>query len=567
MKLFNKGTHRQICVLLFLASFVFASITRADDLYDSFKNPPAAARPVVHWDWPAKLPADKEIIKQLETFKNSGFGGVEITPAEITLTAAKSLKFAADEAKKRDMLVDLVLPWPPTAPSLQPDECAKTISLDKKFLKGPIQFHTDINDLNSKLKTQNSKLMFLRLIPLDQKQFDPGDEFINKIQPNGDADFNIPDGNYVFYTGILNFTRRSDREGGQQSAIDPLNKRAVEKYFNNLSAALAPAFGGNLGDTLHAISFDLVIASDLSSVAIAKGEAKQSQFLAGANWTSDFEQEFVKRRGYDLIACLPVILDDDIADDKTYFYQTVRRTRYDFYKTLAELLNERFLTAFNDFCRGNGVLARLELPENPLSPGFSDANLPFDIPQSKIAHNPQAWNLIASSAAHFADKPLTCCRFSDDPCFFENQQDSFRIHDLAFVSGINQFICTERNSGPKSRIDRNARLSAVFRNSQLNLNPVVKISPANPNLFFINYFTSDRDIFFFTNVDRTSSLSFNAQFETGDKIPWLWDPETGNRNLFHYGSSKNSLDIEFDPLDSVLLVFEPDMSDKNVVEK
>ncbi|MGD0078091.1 MAG: glycosyl hydrolase [Sedimentisphaerales bacterium] len=551
MKLFNKGTHRQICVLLFLASFVFTSPVLADDLYDSFNNPPAAARPFVRWDWPAKLPGEKEIVKQLDAFKNSGFGGVEIAPAEITLTAAKSLKFAADEAKKRDMLVDLSLPWPPTAPSLQPDECAKTISLDKKFLKGPMQFHTDINDLNSKLKTQNSKLIFLRLIPLDLKRFTSGDEFISKIQPNGSIDFNIPDGNYAFYIGVLN---QQSAINNQQSVIDPLNKRAVEKYFNNLSAALAPAFGGNLGDSLHAISFGNVIASPDDVIG-----AKQSQFLAGANWTSDLEQEFVKRRGYDLIACLPVILDDGIADDKTYFYQTVCRTRYDFYKTLAELLNERFLTAFNDFCRGNAVLARLELPENPLFPGFPDANLPFDIPQSKIAYNPQVWNLIASSAGHFADKPLTCCRFSDDPCFVENQADFFRIHDLAFVSGINQFICTERNSGLKSRIDRNARLCAVFRNSQLNLNPAVTISPANPNLFFINYVACDRDIFFFTNVDRTSSLSFNAQFETGDKIPWLWDPETGNRNLFHYGSRKNSLDIELDPLDSILLVFEPNV--------
>jgi hypothetical protein len=543
---------------LFFILFFIVPLVHADELYNSFQNPPADARPFVHWDWPAKLPGEKEIVRQLDAFKNSGFGGVEIAPAEITQAAAKSLKFAADEAKKRALLVDLSLPWPLNLPSLQPDECAKTISLDKKFLKGPIQFHTDINDLNSKLKTQNSKLMFLRLIPLDLKRFTSGDEFINKISPNGSVDFNIPDGNHAFYIGVLHSAligNQKSKISNQQSIIDPLNKRAVEKYFNNLSAALAPAFGGNLGDTLHAISFDLVIAS----------EAKQSQFLAGANWTSDFEQQFVKRRGYDLIACLPVILDDDIADDKTYFYQTVRRTRYDFYKTLAELLNERFLTAFNDFCRGNGVLARLELPENPLSPGFPDANLPFDIPQSKIARNRQVWNLIASSTGHFADKPLTCCRFSADPCFFENQQDPFRIHDLAFVSGINQFICTERNSGPRSRIDRNARLSAVFRNSQLNLNPAVKISPANPNLCFINYFACDRDIFFFTNVGRTLPLSFNAQFETGDKIPWLWDPETGNRNLFHYGSSKNSLDIELDPLDSVLLVFEPNISDSPTV--
>jgi hypothetical protein len=377
----------KICTLLFFTSFVFASITQADDLYDIFRNPPAAERPFMYWDWPAKLPGNDEIIRQLDAFKNSGLGGVEIAPAEITLAASKSLKFAADEAKKRELLVDLALPWPLTAPSLEPDESARSITLDKK-------------------------------------------------------------------------------------------------YFNNLSAALAPSFGGNLGYSLHAISFN----------------------------------------------------------------------KFD-------LLNERFLAVFNDFCRGNAVFARLELPENPLFPGLPDANLPFDIQQCKIVRNPREHNFIASATGHFAVQPPKTCRFSDDPCLSENQPYFFGIHDIAFVSGINQFICTERNSGPRSHIERNARLCAVFRNSRLNIRPTVEISPANPNLLFINYVAGDRDIFFFTNIDRTQPLSFNARFETGDKIPWLWDPETGNRNLFHSGSSRNSLDIELDHLDSILLVFEPNLPD------
>jgi len=387
MKLFNRGTHRRIYFLSLFVTFVFASPVFADDMYDIFRNPPAEARPFFHWDWPVKVPGDEEIIRQLNVFKNSGFGGVEIAPAGITPATAKSLKFAADEAKKRELLVDLALPWPLTAPSLEPNEYAKTITLDKK-------------------------------------------------------------------------------------------------YFNNLSAALAPSFGGNLGDSLHAISFNK-----------------------------------------------------------------------------SDLLNERFLAVFNDFCRGNGVLARFELPENSVFPDLPDANLPFDIALSKIVSNPREHNFIVSTTGHFAVQPLTTCRFSDDPCLPENQPYFFGIHDIAFVSGINQFICTRRNSGPGSYIDRNARLCAVFRNSRLNIRPTVEISPANPSLLFISYVSGNRDIFFFTNIDRSRPLSFNARFETGDKIPWLWNPLTGSRNLFHSGSSRNSLDIELDHLDSILLVFEPNLPD------
>lgn len=381
-----KKMYPLICDLLFFTSIFFSSIAFAADLYESFQNPPVSVRPVVRWEWPAKSPNDNEITKQLETFKNSGFGGVEIAPAQINLVTAKSLKFTAVEAKKLSLSVDLVISRPSALTSFKLDESASSISLDKK-------------------------------------------------------------------------------------------------YFNNLSAVLAPSFGGNLGDSLHAISF---IKSDL--------------------------------------------------------------------------FNERFLVVFNDFCRGNAVLARFEFPANSLLPGFSDVNLPFDIPQIKMASSRQVF---VSSTGHFVDKPLICCRLADDPCLLENQAEFFEIYDLAFASGINQLLCTEQNAGSRSRIDRNARLSAVFRNSRLNLNPNVEISPANSNLSFINYVAGDRDIFFFTNADNASSLSFYARFDTGEKTPWLWDPETGNRNLFHSGSSKNSLDIELDPLDSILIVFEPNLPDNS----
>ena len=529
-----------LCVLSLFVTFIFTSPVFADDLYDIFRNPPAEERPFFHWDWPAKVPGEEEIIRQLDVFKNSGFGGVEIAPAGITLATAKSLKFAADEARKRELLVDLALTWPLTSPSLDLDECAKKITLDKKFLKGPMQFHADVNDLiNPAVNHSGSRLMFLRLISLDIKRFTAGGEFIDQVKQNGSIDFNIPDGNYALYIGVLS---RQTAINNQQSVIDPLNGQVVEKYFNNLSAALAPSFGGNLGDTLHAISFN-------------KFEP------AGTNWTSDFEQQFVKRRGYNLINCLPVIFDNNITDYNTDFYETIRQKRYDFYITLTELLNERFLAVFNDFCRGNGVLARFELPENSVFPDLPDANLPFDIALSKIVSNPREHNFIVSTTGHFAVQPQTTCRFSDDPCLPENQPYFFGIHDIAFVSGINQFICTRRNSGPGSYIDRNARLCAVFRNSRLNIRPTVEISPANPSLLFISYVSGNRDIFFFTNIDRSRPLSFNARFETGDKIPWLWNPLTGSRNLFHSGSSRNSLDIELDHLDSILLVFEPNLPD------
>jgi len=91
---------------------------------------------------------------------------------------------------------------------------------------------------------------------------------------------------------------------------------------------------------------------------------------------------------------------------------------------------------------------------------------------------------------------------------------------------------------------------------KINVAPQVKISPVNPNLFFVHYLADGRDIFFFTNTKK-DSISFSAQFDINDKTPSIWDPETGKRSDFPYKDKKGSLDITLKPLKSILLVFEP----------
>ena len=68
--------------LLLIALLFSAPVLSTNHLYDGFKNPPNTARPFVRWDWSAKSPTEKEIIRQLDILTQAGLGGVEIYPAE-----------------------------------------------------------------------------------------------------------------------------------------------------------------------------------------------------------------------------------------------------------------------------------------------------------------------------------------------------------------------------------------------------------------------------------------------------------------------------------------------------
>ena len=69
------------------------------------------------------------------------------------------------------------------------------------------------------------------------------------------------------------------------------------------------------------------------------------------------------------------------------------------------------------------------------------------------------------------------------------------------------------------------------------------------------YTNGDKDIYFFTNTDRKKAVAFEATFNAGNKTPYIWLPETGERFLLPY-PNKNKLQIELDALESALILFE-----------
>jgi hypothetical protein len=97
---------------------------------------------------------------------------------------------------------------------------------------------------------------------------------------------------------------------------------------------------------------------------------------------------------------------------------------------------------------------------------------------------------------------------------------------------------------------------------KFGLQPAVEISAPNPLLYQIHQRLAGRDIFFFANLNPVKPASFTGRFATGAKTPWVWNPETGERNVYPYGEAKNELEISLKPRESLLLVFEPKLTGK-----
>lgn len=65
-----------------------------------------------------------------------------------------------------------------------------------------------------------------------------------------------------------------------------------------------------------------------------------------------------------------------------------------------------------------------------------------------------------------------------------------------------------------------------------------------------------RDMYFLVNSSRDQAVSTIATFNTSGRTPWVWDPETGERQVHRWLDSSTQLLVELGPAESRVLVFE-----------
>ncbi|WP_166239024.1 glycosyl hydrolase [Paenibacillus turpanensis] len=118
--------------------------------------------------------------------------------------------------------------------------------------------------------------------------------------------------------------------------VDPCNKAAMETFIRLTHDRYAAEVGEYLGGTVKGMFTDEI------------------GLLGRIPWSKHLAQEFKQRNGYDLLDCLPALLDSSVRD--------AAKIRYDYYQTIHVLLREAFHVQVHDWCEGREIEYVAEVP-------------------------------------------------------------------------------------------------------------------------------------------------------------------------------------------------------------
>ena len=143
----------------------------------------------------------------------------------------------------------------------------------------------------------------------------------------------------VFIAGPCGMRVKRPSFGGEGLALNHLDSGALERYLASVAEPMLQAAPG-----------------------MVYGLGCDSLEVYGTNWTQDFPAVFRQQRGYDLVGRLPELFDDRAP--------AVKGLRFDFWRTLAELAEERFAKPLGEWAGRQGVKLEMEaygIPPLPMT--------------------------------------------------------------------------------------------------------------------------------------------------------------------------------------------------------
>jgi hypothetical protein len=454
-------------------------VVSSDPLFAAFQNPPATAKPFVRWWWNGDKVTIQEILRELDVMKDAGIGGVEINPIafpggdDLGIPSLKWLspewiemvKVALKGAEERGMVCDIIVGsgWPFGAEFLQGDERSQLITLTCRKVKGPATFTVKVAELLKEAEPKGSSMYSgavseihsICLAPVKLDTFAPP-VWLTFDKSKDTINVDVPAGEHVLYAMVVVTGFQAVIHGAPGAAGPVLNhydNKSVMKFLNHMSDNLFPAIKGL--KPFRAMFCD-------------------SMELEGANWCSDFIDEFKRRRSYDVTPYLPFILykvghmghpiqNADITQLSGTAKEETARVRYDFFVTCMEIMRDRFLIPYTEWCNTHGYQSRVQTYGREFHP--LEASMNIDIPECEtwiwsndgsdnrdFAKNPAYTNInkFVASAAHYANKKTVSCEESTNiSTVFNTTLERLKMSgDMSNLSGVNHSILHGFNYSP-----------------------------------------------------------------------------------------------------------------------
>ncbi|GHT38409.1 glycosyl hydrolase family 2 [Bacteroidia bacterium] len=443
-----------------------AKRTDSDMLFKAFRNPPVTARPFVRWWWNGDKLDAKEILRELDVLKEAGIGGVEINPIgfpggdDLSIPSMEWLspewiemvKVALKGAEERGMICDMLVGtgFPFGAETLTRDEQTQLMTLSSLKVEGPATITLDADDLFAKAspeiysphKDTLKEVYALCLAPVQMDTF-AAPEWLTFDKNTNPIRITVPAGEHILYA-LIKLTGYQavifGAPGGSGPVLNHYDKTVVRNFLNRISDNLLPKLTGITG-------FRSMFCDSME--------------LEGANWCNDLLAEFKRRKGYDVLPYLPFILvrvghmgkpikGGEITQLDGTAKEEIDRVRYDFFTTCVDLMNERFLGTYNEWCHRHGLKSRVQAYGREFHP--LDASLLIDIPEC------ESWedfgncgiNKYVASAAHYTGKKIISCEeLTNGSTFFNATLERLKLTgDMSNLSGVNHSILHGFNYSP-----------------------------------------------------------------------------------------------------------------------
>jgi alpha-L-rhamnosidase len=408
------------------------ALTKSDSLATlqrGFASPPDDARPMMRWWWFGPAVEQGELARELRTMKAGGIGGVEIQPVyplalDDPQTGFRNAKFLSPEFLKMvgfashtghelGMRVSITLGsgWPYGGAWVPATESAGRL----RVVAAPVAPDEDSVAVPS--LENGEKLLAAFAAAGTAEHYDA--DHAQAVETVTDGRLIVSPHRNGSRVALFFISSRTGQQvkrpayGAEGFVIDHFSAQAVQDHLKNVAEPIVRAFGVHPPYSVFSDSLE-VYESD---------------------WTPDLLTEFRNRRGYDLTPHLPELVAGTGP-------QAVD-LRYDWGRTLAELIDENYLGAINTWARAHHTQFRSQsygIPAVTLS-----SNALVDLPEGEGSqwHGPFSYTRWATSGSHVYGRPITSSEtwtWLHSPAFRATPLDMKAEADTFFLQGINQLV-------------------------------------------------------------------------------------------------------------------------------
>mgnify|MGYP004498746651 CR=1 FL=1 len=412
---------RLLATLLAAASAVPAA-AQGDALWQSFVDPPADARPMMRWWWFGPSVDNAEIDREIAAMKAGGFGGFEVQPVYplspddpakgirnlpyLSDDFIAALRHAGETARAQGMRIDVTggSGWPFGGPHIPVTQAAANIRMIKVAVPAGA---TEV--VMPALGAGESFISAVIGAAGATGGFDTLKTDAPRVSVEGSTTAREA---LVFVAGRTGQQVKRAAVASEGYVLDHIDPAAVQNHLTTVGDRLLDAFEG--APPPYAIFSDSLEAY-------------------GSSWTGDLPAEFRRRRGYDLTDHLPALFLD--TPDSA-------AVRFDWARTLSELVDERYLKVIDDWAKARGTRFRAQVYGFP--PPTLSSNALVALPEGEGADwrgfNSTRW---ATSGAHLYGKPVVSSEvwtWLRSPSWAATPLDMKVEADRHFLQGITQLV-------------------------------------------------------------------------------------------------------------------------------